>query len=82
MSTLFSPIDLRGLKLSNRIMVSPMCQYSAEGGSATDWHFTHINIAGAVGRGDVLHRGHRMSRISGGSRRAASASTTTPPRRR
>ena len=43
MSTLFSPIDLRGLKLSNRIMVSPMCQYSAENGSATDWHFTHIN---------------------------------------
>ena len=43
MSSLFSPIELRGLKLSNRIMVSPMCQYSAENGSATDWHFTHIN---------------------------------------
>jgi 2,4-dienoyl-CoA reductase-like NADH-dependent reductase (Old Yellow Enzyme family) len=43
MSTLFSPITLRGLTLSNRIMVSPMCQYSAEDGSATDWHFTHIN---------------------------------------
>jgi 2,4-dienoyl-CoA reductase-like NADH-dependent reductase (Old Yellow Enzyme family) len=43
MSSLFSPIELRDLKLSNRIMVSPMCQYSAEDGSATDWHFTHIN---------------------------------------
>jgi 2,4-dienoyl-CoA reductase-like NADH-dependent reductase (Old Yellow Enzyme family) len=43
MSQLFSPITLRGLTLSNRIMVSPMCQYSAEDGSATDWHFTHIN---------------------------------------
>jgi 2,4-dienoyl-CoA reductase-like NADH-dependent reductase (Old Yellow Enzyme family) len=43
MSTLFSPIQLRGLKLPNRIMVSPMCQYSAVDGSATDWHFTHIN---------------------------------------
>jgi NADPH2 dehydrogenase len=43
MSSLFSPIELRGLKLPNRIMVSPMCQYSAENGSATDWHFTHIN---------------------------------------
>jgi len=43
MSTLFSPIQLRDLKLSNRIMVSPMCQYSAVDGSATDWHFTHIN---------------------------------------
>jgi 2,4-dienoyl-CoA reductase-like NADH-dependent reductase (Old Yellow Enzyme family) len=43
MSSLFSPIQLRGLKLPNRIMVAPMCQYSAVDGSATDWHFTHIN---------------------------------------
>jgi NADPH2 dehydrogenase len=43
MSTLFSPIKFRGLKLANRVMVSPMCQYSAVDGSATDWHFTHIN---------------------------------------
>src|ERR1041385_1192377 len=43
MSTLFSPIQLRDLKLSNRIMVSPMCQYSSENGEANDWHFTHIN---------------------------------------
>jgi 2,4-dienoyl-CoA reductase-like NADH-dependent reductase (Old Yellow Enzyme family) len=43
MSALFSPIQLRGLNLANRIMVSPMCQYSAFEGSATDWHFTHIN---------------------------------------
>ncbi len=43
MSTLFSPLKLRGLTLSNRIMVAPMCQYSAENGEATDWHFTHIN---------------------------------------
>ena len=43
MSALFAPIELRGLKLANRIMVSPMCQYSAVDGSANDWHFTHIN---------------------------------------
>jgi NADPH2 dehydrogenase len=43
MSALFSPIDLRGLKLPNRIMVAPMCQYSARDGEANDWHFTHIN---------------------------------------
>src|SRR6201987_3622409 len=43
MSTLFTPISLRGLNLANRIMVSPMCQYSSVDGSATDWHFTHIN---------------------------------------
>jgi NADPH2 dehydrogenase len=43
MSALFSPIQLRGLTLANRIMVAPMCQYSADNGEATDWHFTHIN---------------------------------------
>ena len=43
MSALFSPITLRGLTLANRIMVAPMCQYSAENGAANDWHFTHIN---------------------------------------
>src|SRR5260370_40104380 len=43
MSSLFSPIELRGLKLANRIMDAPMCQYSAVDGEANDWHFTHIN---------------------------------------
>ena len=49
MSALFSPITLRGLNLANRIMVSPMCQYSAADGSATDWHFTHINMLSLSG---------------------------------
>ena len=43
MSALFTPVQLRGLTLPNRIMVAPMCQYSADNGEATDWHFTHIN---------------------------------------
>ena len=43
MSALFSAITLRGLTLPNRIMVAPMCQYSAVDGEANDWHFTHIN---------------------------------------
>ena len=46
MSALFSPIKLRGLALANRIMVAPMCQYSADDGAANDWHFMHIgNLA-------------------------------------
>jgi NADPH2 dehydrogenase len=46
MSALFSPITLRGLALPNRIMVAPMCQYSAVNGEANDWHFVHIgNLA-------------------------------------
>jgi 2,4-dienoyl-CoA reductase-like NADH-dependent reductase (Old Yellow Enzyme family) len=43
MSALFTPIKLRCLALRNRIMVAPMCQYSAVNGEANDWHFTHIN---------------------------------------
>src|SRR4030088_1278002 len=43
MSALFSPIKLRGLSLPNRIMVAPMCQYSADEGAVNDWQFTHIN---------------------------------------
>src|SRR5882762_11690560 len=39
--TLFSPFKLRKLALANRIVVSPMCQYSAVDGCATDWHLVH-----------------------------------------
>ena len=39
--TLFSPFKLRNLTLANRIIVSPMCQYSAIDGRATDWHVVH-----------------------------------------
>jgi NADPH2 dehydrogenase len=49
MSVLFSPIQLRGLSLANRIMVAPMCQYSAVNGEANDWHFTHINTLALSG---------------------------------
>ena len=49
MSALFSPIKLRGLALPNRIMVAPMCQYSADNGEANDWHFTHINMLALSG---------------------------------
>jgi len=49
MSALFSPIKLRGLALANRIMVAPMCQYSAGNGEANDWHFTHINTLALSG---------------------------------
>jgi len=41
-ATLFSPFELGSLKLDNRIIISPMCQYSAVNGSASAWHRTHI----------------------------------------
>jgi 2,4-dienoyl-CoA reductase-like NADH-dependent reductase (Old Yellow Enzyme family) len=40
--TLFRPLALRELQLSNRVVVAPMCQYSAQDGSATDWHVMHL----------------------------------------
>ena len=40
-AVLFSPLKLRKLALANRIVVSPMCQYSAREGCATDWHLAH-----------------------------------------
>jgi len=51
MSVLFSPIDLRGLTLANRIVISPMCQYSAEDGRATDWHLIHLGQLALSGAG-------------------------------
>ena len=42
MSSLFSPLTIRGLTLRNRITVSPMCQYSSRDGFADDWHFVHL----------------------------------------
>jgi len=43
-SALFSPIRLAGLDLPNRIVVAPMCQYSANDGAASDWHLTHLGM--------------------------------------
>ncbi|KAL8715910.1 MAG: hypothetical protein Q9220_000577 [cf. Caloplaca sp. 1 TL-2023] len=49
---LFQPLKLRGLTLQNRIMLSPLCQYSAQDGHHTAWHQTHLG--GIVSRGPGL----------------------------
>jgi NADPH2 dehydrogenase len=54
MSALFSPIKLAGLELSNRIVVAPMCQYSADDGSATDWHLGHLAMLANSGAALVV----------------------------
>ncbi|KAI1415703.1 FMN-linked oxidoreductase [Hypoxylon sp. FL1857] len=41
--TLFQPLKIRGIELQNRFVVSPMCQYSADDGHVTDWHFAHLS---------------------------------------
>jgi 2,4-dienoyl-CoA reductase-like NADH-dependent reductase (Old Yellow Enzyme family) len=53
MSALFAPLTLRGLTLKNRIVVSPMCQYSAHDGFANDWHLVHLGSR-AVGGASLL----------------------------
>ena len=49
MAHLFDPFKLRGVEFANRIVVSPMCQYSCTDGFANDWHFVHLGSR-AVGR--------------------------------
>jgi 2,4-dienoyl-CoA reductase-like NADH-dependent reductase (Old Yellow Enzyme family) len=51
MSKLFSPFALRDLELANRIVVSPMCQYSAVEGSPSDWHRAHLGSLALSGAG-------------------------------
>ena len=42
MSHLFSPTSVGNVQLANRIVIAPMCEYSAENGCATDWHMIHL----------------------------------------
>src|SRR6188472_297826 len=51
---LFSPLELRDVRLRNRIGVSPMCQYSSVDGYANDWHLVHLGSRAVGGAGLVL----------------------------
>lgn len=53
-SVLFSPIKLAGLELPNRIVVAPMCQYSADDGCANDWHLMHLGMLANSGAALVV----------------------------
>jgi 2,4-dienoyl-CoA reductase-like NADH-dependent reductase (Old Yellow Enzyme family) len=54
MSLLFSPLTIRDVTLKNRIVVSPMCQYSATDGFANDWHLVHLGSRAVGGAALVL----------------------------
>ena len=54
MSALFQPLQLDDLQLDNRIMIAPMCQYSAIDGSATDWHLVHLGQLAVSGAGLLI----------------------------
>ncbi|MCX6216999.1 NADPH dehydrogenase NamA [Spirosoma sp.] len=54
MSVLFSPLTIRSIQLKNRIVVSPMCQYSSEDGFATDWHLVHLGSRAVGGAALII----------------------------
>ena len=62
-SALFTPFQLRGLALTNRIVVSPMCQYSAELGSANDWHLMHLGQFAMGAAGLVITEATHVSAV-------------------
>ena len=51
--SLFEPLVLRDVEISNRLVVSPMCQYSSQDGFANDWHLVHLGSR-AVGRAGLV----------------------------
>jgi 2,4-dienoyl-CoA reductase-like NADH-dependent reductase (Old Yellow Enzyme family) len=54
MSALFQPFQIGSLPLSNRIVIAPMCQYSADQGNATDWHMIHLGQLAVSGAGLLI----------------------------
>jgi len=54
MSVLFSPITIRDITIKNRIVVSPMCQYSAQNGYSNDWHLVHLGSRATGGAGLII----------------------------
>jgi 2,4-dienoyl-CoA reductase-like NADH-dependent reductase (Old Yellow Enzyme family) len=66
---LISPVTLRGATLRNRIVISPLCQYSAVDGMANDWHFAHLARFALGGAGAVFVEAtavHKDGRITHG----------------
>jgi 2,4-dienoyl-CoA reductase-like NADH-dependent reductase (Old Yellow Enzyme family) len=54
MSHLFDPLSIRGITLPNRIVVSPMCEYSSQDGFANDWHLVHLGSRAVGGAGLIF----------------------------
>ena len=61
-SFLFSPLSLGAVALPNRIVVSPMCQYSADDGVPNDWHFAHYIQLAMGGAGLVMFEATHVER--------------------
>lgn len=60
-SKLFSPLQIKNITLKNRIVISPMCQYSAEDGFANDWHLVHLGSRASGGAGLIIQEATAVS---------------------
>ena len=68
-SKLFSPLQIKSITFKNRIVISPMCQYSATDGFANDWHLVHLGSRASSGAGLIIQEATSVSpegRISPG----------------
>ncbi len=63
MSHLFQPWRLGSLDLANRVVIAPMCQYSAEDGNATDWHMIHLGHLALSGAGLLILEATAVSAV-------------------
>lgn len=60
-SLLFSPLTIKKITLKNRIVISPMCQYSAIDGFANDWHLVHLGSRASGGVGLIIQEATAVS---------------------
>ena len=60
-SKLFSPLQIKSILLKNRIVISPMCQYSAQDGFANDWHLVHLGSRASGGAGLIIQEATAVS---------------------
>lgn len=61
MSELFTPLTIKSVTLKNRIVISPMCQYSAKDGFANDWHLVHLGSRAVGGAGLIIQEATAVS---------------------
>src|ERR1700710_905049 len=61
MSYLFTPFKIRDIEFKNRIVVSPMCEYSSEDGFANDWHLVHLGSRAIGGAALVIAEASAVS---------------------
>lgn len=61
MASLFEPLTIKGITLKNRIVMSPMCQYTASDGFTNDWHLVHLGSRAVGGAGLIMSEATAVS---------------------